>query len=61
MNELQATSPRFIIEVIAADKPWVTGADTSREFPELRAYLEANYSVTIDKDDYLIYELNDRP
>jgi hypothetical protein len=56
MNDLQTASPRFIIEVIAIDKPWITGPDTSREFPELREFLKKNYSVTIDKDDYVIYE-----
>ncbi len=56
MNDLQAANPRFIIEVTAIDKPWVAGLDTSREFPELRAYLEENYFVAIDKDDYVIYE-----
>ena len=40
MNDLQTASPRFIIEVTAIDKPWISGADTSREFPELRAFLE---------------------
>jgi hypothetical protein len=56
MNDLQIASPRFIIEVTAIDKPWITGPDTSREFPELREFLDENYSVTIDKDDYVIYE-----
>jgi hypothetical protein len=56
MTNLQIANPRFIIEVTAADKPWVTGPDTSREFPELRAFLNENYSVAIHKDDYAIYE-----
>jgi hypothetical protein len=58
MNDLQVANPRFIVEVTAADKPWVTGPDTSREFPELRAFLNENYSVTIHKDDYIIYEID---
>jgi hypothetical protein len=56
LNDLQAASPRFIIEVTAIDKPWITGPDTSRDFPELREFLNKKYSVTIDKDDYVIYE-----
>ncbi|MBI5964563.1 MAG: hypothetical protein HY863_13880 [Chloroflexi bacterium] len=56
MNDLQASSPRFIIEVTAIDKPWISGDDTSREFPELRTFLNENYSITIQKDDYVIYE-----
>lgn len=56
MNQMQESKPRFIIEVISIDKPWVSGEDTSRDFPELRAFLNENYSVTIQKDDYIIYE-----
>jgi len=56
MDELQKSSPHFIVEVTAIDKPWITGQDTSREFPELRAFLDENYSVTIQEDDYAIYE-----
>jgi hypothetical protein len=58
INDLQLAKPRFIVEVTAIDKPWITGPDTSREFPELRAFLDKNYSVTIHKDDYVIYELD---
>ncbi|MFN8413258.1 MAG: hypothetical protein U0Z26_12795 [Anaerolineales bacterium] len=57
MDDLIAASPRFIIEVTAIDKPWVTGPDTSREFPELRAYLNTKYSIKINKPDYVIYEI----
>ena len=61
VQPLAAASPRFIIEVTAIDKPWVSGEDTTREFPELRAFLNENYSVTMDRDDYIIYERDDRP
>jgi len=57
MNDLKAANPRFIVEVTAMDKPWVAGEDTSREFSELREFLNENYSVTIQRDDYIIYEL----
>ncbi len=56
MDKLQKSSPRFIVEVTAPDKPWVSGEDTSHEFPALRAFLDANYDVTIQKDAYMIYE-----
>ena len=59
VQQLAAASPRFIIEVTAIDKPWVSGEDTTREFPELRAFLNENYSVTMDRDDYIIYERDD--
>ncbi|MBI3152442.1 MAG: hypothetical protein HYZ21_09930 [Chloroflexi bacterium] len=56
MIELQKSSPRYIVEVISIDKPWVSGEDTTREFPELRAFLNEYYSVTIQKEDYIVYE-----
>ncbi|MDP1546245.1 MAG: hypothetical protein Q8L87_09505, partial [Anaerolineales bacterium] len=56
MKQLQGARPRFIIEITAIDKPWISGADTSREFPELRAFLNEHYFVTIGKDDYVVYE-----
>lgn len=57
MEHLQEARPRFVIEVTAIDKPWVAGPDTSRDFPELRKFMEENYSITLYKDDYVIYEL----
>lgn len=56
MTQLQEANPRFIVEVTAIDKPWVSGEDTTREFPELRAFLDERYSVTMEKEDYIIYE-----
>jgi hypothetical protein len=56
MKQLENSSPRFIIEVTSMDKPWISGEDTSRDFSELRAFLNGNYSITIQKDDYVIYE-----
>lgn len=58
VNQLSESSPRFIVEVTAIDKPWVSGEDTSRDFPELRAFLSENYSVTMEREDYKIYELD---
>jgi hypothetical protein len=56
MTQLQESKPRFIIEVTSIDKPWISGEDTSRDFPELRAFLDEHYSVTMEKEDYIIYE-----
>ena len=56
MNQLQESKPHFIIEVTAIDKPWVSGEDTTRDFPELRTFLTENYSVTMEREDYIIYE-----
>lgn len=62
MKQLQESYPRFIIEVTSADKPWVGGDDTTRtKFPELQSFLDENYSITIQKDDYVIYEIDNRP
>jgi hypothetical protein len=56
MKDLQAARPGFIVEVTAIDKPWIAGEDTSHTFPELRAFLEKGYSITIQKDGYVIYK-----
>jgi len=58
--QLQESKPRFIIEVTAIDKPWVSGEDTTRDFPELRTFVDTYYSVTMEREDYVIYELNNR-
>ncbi|HRQ22098.1 MAG TPA: hypothetical protein PLF42_01615 [Anaerolineales bacterium] len=58
MTQLQESNPRFIVEVTAIDKPWVSGEDTNRNFPELRIFLDERYSVTIERNDYIIYELD---
>lgn len=58
VHQLQSASPRYIVEVTSIDKPWVSGGDTTRDFPELRAFLNEYYSVTIQKDDYIIYEID---
>ena len=57
MTRLQESRPRFVIEVVSIDKPWVAGPDTSREFPELRNFMRENYVITLFKEDYVIYEL----
>lgn len=57
MHEMKQAMPDFIVEVTAIDKPWITGPDTSRDFPELRAFLLQNYDVVVERKDYLIYQL----
>ena len=56
MSELTASHPRFIIEIPGDDKPWVSGDDTTREFPELRAYIASNYHKANDDPGYVIYD-----
>lgn len=57
IQQLSDARPRFIIEV-TTHKPWVSGVDTTREFPELRQLLEAHYSVVQTGDGYEIYQLD---
>jgi len=55
ISQLAAEPPRFIIEV-QTYKYWVSGIDTTREFPELHEFINDNYSVASKGDGYLIYE-----
>lgn len=57
MDQLIQAKPRFIIE-IETQKPWVSGHDTSREFPELKAFIQAGYAAVHAGDGYRIHERN---
>jgi hypothetical protein len=58
MADLQHAMPRFVVEVYddgSYSEP--TGPNTSRDFPELRAFLAENYSIVQEGQGYRIYEL----
>jgi hypothetical protein len=55
LSQLRMASPRFIIDV-ETFKPWVSGPDTTHEFPELRRFLEDSYDVVFEGNGYFIYE-----
>ena len=55
MQELTGKKPRFILQVLE-DKPWPEGADTTRSFPELEAYLARWYVVAQEGRTYRILE-----
>jgi hypothetical protein len=56
--DLTLAMPRFVVEVYD-DGPYSepTGPNTSRDFPELRAFLAENYSIVKEGQGYRIYEL----
>ncbi len=56
IDEFETTRPRFVIQITADDKPWVSGPDTTREFPELDQYLAREYYPIVFGDGYIIYE-----
>ncbi len=55
VRDLQASGARFVID-IATDKPWVSGFDTTTEFPELRQLLAAQYTMVFKGKGYSILE-----
>jgi hypothetical protein len=59
IGDLESAMPRFVIEVYD-DGPYSepTGPNTSRDFPELRAFLAENYSIVKEGQGYRIYELH---
>jgi uncharacterized peroxidase-related enzyme len=59
LTDMKAARPRFVVEITGEDKPWVSGADTTREFPELAALLERDYRVAVSGRGYVIYEIRD--
>lgn len=55
IKELQESKPRFIIQV-ETNRPWITGPDTSKEFPELEDLLKSHYTAVFEGDGYSILE-----
>jgi hypothetical protein len=60
MDELRASHPRFVIEVLT-NKPWITGLGTTHEFPALRQFLDERYAVAMDAGGYRILERKSAP
>jgi len=59
IRDLQNSKPRFILQVTDEDKPWPSGADTTREFKELQSILDEHYKIVRKGDGYLIYQIED--
>lgn len=59
ISELSASQPRFIIDKYGDFRPWVRGADTTREFKELESLIERDYIIIFEGDGYRIYERHD--
>jgi hypothetical protein len=55
MNELVTKKPRFIVQVLR-NRPWPTGSDTTRDFPELESFLRQDYTTAKEGDTYRILE-----
>ena len=56
LAEMRSAKPRFVIQFTSDVKPWPNGSDTSRQFPELQQYLEANYLPCQKTPDYVLWE-----
>jgi hypothetical protein len=55
IGQLQSSRPRFVVQV-ETEKPWVRGDGTTREFPELQAFLDANYRTATQGAGWRILE-----
>lgn len=56
IDEFDASRPRFVIQITDEDKPWVSGFDTTRSFPELEQRLAREYRSILFGDGFIIYE-----
>jgi hypothetical protein len=54
---LAASRPRFIVEIVGPEKPWVSGPDTTRSFPALRRLIRSTYAPVERGSGYVIYEI----
>ncbi|HTO71973.1 MAG TPA: hypothetical protein VMR31_19100 [Myxococcota bacterium] len=57
MAALRTAPPRFVLRLEA--RPWPSGPDTTREFPELEEFLAQHYAVSARGDGYQILERTD--
>ncbi|MEA2700171.1 MAG: hypothetical protein QOI66_4442, partial [Myxococcales bacterium] len=56
LDEFQRAQPRFVLEYFGENKPWPSGKDTTREFPELQQILATSYRVQQSGLEYRIHE-----
>jgi len=53
---MNQAKPRFIIEVISQDKPWVKRRGTTKAFQELDQIKPLYYERVLQEKDFIIYE-----
>lgn len=56
LAEFDQAQPRFVIQILSDDKPWASGPDTTRRFPELEQRLETGYVIAQSGEGYRIWE-----
>ena len=56
LSELNLSRPTYILERLGEDKPWPLGEDTTREFPELRKFIDQNYDMEVHSKDFNIWK-----
>jgi len=56
MKSLVAVRPRFIIQILGYDKPWVYGPDATDQFEDLQYILGRDYIPVLNRQDFIIYE-----
>lgn len=56
LADFDAARPRFVIDWFGENKPWPSGVDTDRTFPELESRLEAGYAVAANGVSWRILE-----
>lgn len=54
IKQLDFSKPKVIIQFYDG-RPWVSGMDTTRDFPELQQFLAENYYVDKDKNGYRLW------
>ena len=55
IEAITSGKPRFIVD-ITGDRAWPNGIDTTREFPELKSFMECNYATVSTGMNYRILE-----
>jgi hypothetical protein len=56
MESLTESKPRFIVDVYTEAKPWPRGADTTRDFAELKQFMDSGYEIAMELENFRVYE-----
>ncbi len=56
LDEFDKSNPRFVVQYLGPDKPWPSGPDTTKSFPDLQRRLASRYWIVYEGDQFQILQ-----
>ncbi len=60
LDAMTSRPPRFIVEITARNKPYVSGETTMQQWPALESLIAQQYTELVRESDFRIYELKEQ-